>query len=348
MAFQRPTLSELVTRIERDFIARLELQGSVLRRSMIYVMVRVIAGAVHMLYGFAEFIAKQIFPDKSDEAFLVRQAGVFGITPTPATYAQGTVLATGVDSVLIAAGTVLVRSDGATYTVDDEATISSGEAELQVTAALAGADYTLAEDMELVFQSPITDVDATATVTENTSDGTDVEATEAFRARFLSRLAAPPMGGSAADYVAWALEVPGVTRAWFDALALGPNHSVLRFVRDNDVSPIPDSGEVATVQAYIDARKPAHAELTVVAPVEVSQNLTLSITPDNSTTRAAVTAEMNQLMKSQPPGGVLLVSSINTACGTAAGLTDYTVISPSIDVGFGDNELPKLGTITWA
>ena len=37
-------------------------------------------------------------------------------------------------------------------------------------------------------------------------------------------------------------------------------------VRDDDASLIPDAGEVATVQAYIDSLRPVTASVTVVAP----------------------------------------------------------------------------------
>ena len=42
----------------------------------------------------------------------------------------------------------------------------------------------------------------------------DIESTDALRTRMLYTYANPPAGGSASDYVEWALQVPGVTRAW--------------------------------------------------------------------------------------------------------------------------------------
>src|SRR4051812_23787483 len=91
MAFTRPTLRELVDRIQADFVSRLPLDGSPLRVSLVYVLARVIAGAAHMLYGALEWLSRQLFADTSDEAALVRQAALYGITKTPATYATATV-----------------------------------------------------------------------------------------------------------------------------------------------------------------------------------------------------------------------------------------------------------------
>ena len=52
------------------------------------------------------------------------------------------------------------------------------------------------------------------------------------------------------DYVAWATEVPGVTRAWCSPNGMGAGTVVVRFVRDDDDDPIPDSGERVSPGAY--------------------------------------------------------------------------------------------------
>ena len=93
MAFQRPTLAELVERISADLTSRLSLAGAVLRRSVIFVIARVVAGAAHMLHGHIEFLSRQIFPDQSEAEFLVRHASLFGLTRNPATFANGNALA---------------------------------------------------------------------------------------------------------------------------------------------------------------------------------------------------------------------------------------------------------------
>jgi uncharacterized phage protein gp47/JayE len=80
------------------------------------------------------------------------------------------------------------------------------------------------------------------------ADGSDEESTDELRARLLARLQNPPHGGNATDYEAWAKEVSGVTRAWSYPLELGAGTVTVRFVRDDDASPIPDAGEVAAVQ----------------------------------------------------------------------------------------------------
>lgn len=348
MSFERPTLPALVTRIQVDFVSRLELVGAVLRRSVLYVLARVLAGAAHMLHGHLEYLGRQLFPDQSDDAYLVRQASLFSITKVSPSYATGQVTFTGVDGSVIPAGVVLARSDGEEYTTDAEVTIASGEAVADVTATVAGAAGSLVDGLVLAFESPVAGVDATAEVTDVTADGADQESTESLRARVLERLADPPHGGTVADYVAWSKEVAGVTRVWVSPLELGPGTVVVRFARDEDPSPIPDAGEVAVLQAYLDEKAPAHAAVTAFAPVDLPVNFTIEITPDTSTVRAAVAAELEDLILRQgEPGGTILLSAIQTTIGTSAGVTDYVLTVPAANVTATANQLPSLGSITW-
>ncbi len=159
--------------------------------------------------------------------------------------------------------------------------------------------------------------------------GADQEDIEAFRTRFLERLLAPPHGGNATDYVAWAKEVAGVTRAWCYPLEGGAGTVTVRFVRDNDAGLIPDSGEVAAVAAHIATVSPVTAVVTVAAPVADAVAFSLHIVPDTTATRAAVTAELaDLLLRTASPAGTVPLSAIRTAIGTAAGITDYTLTTP--------------------
>ena len=107
----------------------------------------------------------------------------------------------------------------------------------------------------------------------------------------LARIQQPPHGGASYDYTTWALEVSGVTRAWVYPQELGLGTVTVRFVRDFDATPIPYAGEVAAVQAYIDARRPVTALVTVVAPAAVPINFQIQgLTPSNATVQAAGSA----------------------------------------------------------
>jgi uncharacterized phage protein gp47/JayE len=350
MAFARPTLADLVSRIQADLVSRLGGSGAPLRRSVVAVFSRVHAGAVHMLHGHLEYLSRQLFPDLSDDAYLVRQASLYGLSKSAATYATGTVSVPGEIGAVVPAGSVMRRPDGAEYTVDSEATVpGAGPATVSVTASLAGADYSLDEGATLSFESPIVDMDASGTVDAGAVDGTDVESTESLRTRLLARLREAPQGGAENDYTLWALEVPGVTRVWVYPNQLGAGTVVVYFVRDDDVgSIIPSGGEVTAVQDYIDGVRPVTAAVTVAAPTAVTWNFTLEIVPDTADVRDAVEAELTDLFRTEgEPGVTLPLSRVRTAIGIATGLTDYTLTTPAADLTHSAGEIPVLGTITW-
>lgn len=349
MAFERPTLAELVDRIEQDFISRVGLTSPLLRRAFVRVLARVWAGATHMLHGHLDYLARQLFPDQSVEEFLVRQGSLFGVDRNPPEFAQATVTVTGVNATVIPAGTVLTRaSDGAEYTTDADGTISGGTVDIAVTASVAGADSTLDVGQVLAFESPISGADADPEVASSDVDGSDEESEEDYRTRVLERMGDTPTGGSEPDYVAWAKQVPGVTRAWVEPRGLGAGTVVVRFVRDDDASPIPDSGEVATVQAVFDEEAPAHAAPTAVAPTAAPVAFTIEPTPNTTVVRDAIEAEIEDLLRREgEPGETLLLASVRTAVGTATGLTNYVMTVPSADVAHTANQIPTLGVITW-
>lgn len=346
MSFERPTLTQLVDRVQSDFLSRLDLSSPVLRRSVVFVLSRVVAGAAHMLHGHLDFLARQLFPDQSEDEFLERQAGVYGLSRNPADFAKVELEATGVDASIIPAGALYRSAAGLEYSVDEDATIASGTATVSITAVLAGADSSLTDGVELSLESPISGVDTAATVDAVTQDGVDQETIESLRTRLKEHLAEPAHGGTIADYIAWAKEVPGVTRVWVSPLELGPGTVVVRFVRDDDPDPIPDAGEVTAVQTKLDTEAPAHATVTAFAPTDSPVNITLHVEPNTAAVRDAVRAELEDLFVRVPePGGTTLLSSIQTAVGSSPGVVDYAIALPAADVTHTTNQLPSLGTV---
>lgn len=332
-------------------VSRLELPGSLLRRALAKVIARVIAGAAHLLHGHLEFISKQIFPDVSEAEYLDRQASLYGIDRKAATFAGGDVTFTGTNATEIPEGTVIQRADGWQYETTEAGTISSGTATVAVTALTAGEDGNADEDTELTLTAPIAGITATATVAAGgLIDGTDEEEDDDLRARLLERLQNPPQGGSQSDYEQWALAVTGVTRAWVYGNYTGIGTVGVTFVCDDDEdSIIPDAGKVEDVQDYIDERRPVTADVTVFAPTADTIDFTISITPDTPAIRAAVEAELTDLLRRKgAPSTTLYLSQINEAISLAEGEEDHELTVPAADINTVSGHIPVMGTITWA
>jgi uncharacterized phage protein gp47/JayE len=352
--FDRPTLSELITRVRADFRGRLGIGGSLLRRAMANVLAPVWAGAVHELHGHLKWASEQLLADKSEREYMLREAAMYGITPIPATFATGAVTATGTNGSVIAEDTFLVRDDGARYRVTADATISSGTATVSIEAEDAGALGNLEDGETLAPESPIAGVSSTMTVTVDGIDGGfDEESTEGTRARLILRKREPPQGGGDQDYQAWALAVAGVTRVWVYRHEDGLGTVTVRFVMDGEVDIFPDAGAVSDVQNALDSQRPITAEVTAAAPDSLELDFTIEIVPDTVAVRDAVEAELTDLLfRDAEPGdgagrGTIKLSRILVAIGVADGVEDFTLTVPSADVVPAVGELAVMGTITW-
>ncbi|QPC44013.1 baseplate J/gp47 family protein [Kaustia mangrovi] len=350
MAWQRPTLAELIDRISSDFTSRLALSGAVLRRSTIHVFSRVVAGAAHMLHAHLEFLSRQIFPDQSEAEYLERQATLFGLTRRGATFAAGDVEVTGANGVVIPAGAELQRADGTRYETDADATVVDGSATLAVTAVVAGENGNADAGVSLTFVSPVSGVGATAAVaTGAIIDGVDEEDDDSLRGRLLERMRMPPHGGAEHDYIAWAKEIAGVTRVWVFPLEMGAGTVTVRFVLDDDANSIfPDGAKVQEVYDHIEAERPVTAEVYVEAPTPAPLDFQIRVEPATAAVQEAVEAELRDMLRREAePGGTILISHIREAISIAAGEYDHTLVSPAADVEHGTGEMAEFGSITW-
>lgn len=298
MAFVRPTLRELISRISSGIQSRLSVPQ--VRRSNATVYSRVLAGASHELHGFIEYVSKQIFVDTADSEHLDRHASIFGITRKAASKASGTVKFSFQDGVVnIPVGTILQGGDEQQFQVT---VAPNAEGVASVEALVAGEAGNIESGDTLTLISPIEGVISEAE-SQGIAGGADAEDDENLRARVLARQRETPHGGTSSDYVQWALAVPGVTRAWCYPLENGDGTVVVRFVCDDLADISPTSEMVKQVQSYIDSKRPVTADVTVMGPTLKAVNIEIStLTPDTSDVRAAVEAELKDLfMKESEP-----------------------------------------------
>lgn len=163
-----------------------------------------------------------------------------------------------------------------------------------------------------------------------------------------ARYQEPPHGGNPADYVAWALEVPNVTRAWCYPRLNGNGTVDVTFVCDGRADIIPTLGDVAAVQTHIDEVRPATADVTAFAPTPVPLDPSIRLNPDSPEVRAAVLAELNDFIRREAiPAGTTRVSRLREAISSAAGETYHDLVSPADDVDLPAGQIQTLGDVTW-
>lgn len=348
MPVDRPTLPKLIDQGAAEFESRLDGVLARARRSLVGVLNRVVAGGLSALYQYVEWLNRQVWPDQAEAEYLVDHGNRWSKPRNPAAPATGSVTFTGISGTDVAAATVVLRSDGTRFLTDALVTLNAGTATATVTAEVAGQAGNTPIATALQLESPIAGVNSGVTAATALAGGADIEDIEDWRARILARLRSAPQGGAKKDYEAWALEVPGVTRVWVSPGEMGAGTVTVRFARDDDASPIPDAGEVATVQAYIDERRPVTAEAFVVAPIASPVDFTIQLTPNNAAVKAAVEAELRDVIRREgAPAGTLPITHLREAISIAAGEEDHVLTVPSADVVMGTGELPTMGVITW-
>lgn len=350
MPFNRPPLPALVERITSDIESRLPGSDARLRRSNLAVLARVEAGVAHGLYGYLDYIARQVIIDTADTEHLERWAAVWGLARQPPVAAAGSVLATGTAGALVPAGAVLSRADGAEFRVTTETAIAAAGTAVPVVAALPGVGGNTSAAVSLSFAATVAGVASRAAVqAPGLAGGLDTESDDSLRDRLLFRIRRPPQGGSVSDYETWSREVAGVTRVWVRPLYLGDGTVGVFFVRDDDPDIIPTTEQVTALQAWLDARRPVTAQVFAIAPVAAPLAITVRVTPDTPTVRHAVSAELADVLRREAaPGGTILLSHLREAVSIAAGEADHDLQLPASDVVSAAGEMPVMGTITWA
>lgn len=363
MPFERPTVTELVDRISGDIETRLPDVGSLLRRSVLKVLARVFAGAVHLTYGFLAYAKDQLFITTADSNYLDVHGNEYGITRQAATKATGNVTATGTVGTLIPSGSELSSGSGIAYVTNTDYTIGlGGSVTMIVEAVEAGSDGNEDAGSEISFVSPISGIDSAATVTTGgLTGGADQESDNNYRARVLNRKRRVPHGGCEHDLIAWMLEIAGVTRAWAFSLYNGVGTVAVTFVRDGEASIVPSVADIAEMENYlIQHDDPATGE-TVGVPVTMYPGLTvlplttrtidisIAVYPNTATVRTAIeTALENWLLLDGGPGQTLYLSRISEAISSAAGEMRNRIVSPTADIVCGYTEVPILGSLTWS
>lgn len=348
MTFLRPTLSDLVERARTDIETRLPGADARLRHSVLDVLARAHSGAASGLYGYLDFLSRQILPDTAEAEYLARWASIWGIQRKAASVARGDVVFTGQNGVVIPAGTQLSRIDGALYETTSVGTIAGGIATVAFASIDAGAGTAPAALATLTLTTPVAGLNAQATVGIEPADGSDEEDDESLLSRLLTRIQQPPKGGAKSDYEAWALQVPGVTRAWVFPAWMGIGTVGVTFAMDGRENIIPLQADLDAVEAHIDVLRPVTAGLVVFAPTPQPINLLIRLVPNDPAVKAAVELELADVFaRDAEPGGTIWLSRLREAISIAAGEHHHSLELPSEDVAVGDGEIPVLGVVSW-
>ncbi|MEK6788515.1 MAG: baseplate J/gp47 family protein [Pseudomonadota bacterium] len=348
-AFARKTLPQLIAQVKSDINARFQADD-VLRRSDAEVYGRALAASVHSLYGFIDYLARNLLPDLADEEWLTRHASIRQCPRKAAQAASGYARFDGAaDGISISAGALFQGPDGQEYLATADAVAGAGLLRVPVVCQEAGTVGNLDDGVELQLVNPVSGLSSLA-VADTLGAGADLESLEDWRARVLATYAEPPQGGTDADYKRWALEVPGVDRAWVLPALAGAGTVTVAIATSDLVDPTPSTPLLSAVFTAIDAARPVAGKgLFVVSPSLVPFSPSIRLSPDSADLRTAVAVSLREFFyrEGELGGMTLSLSRVSEAISLTPGEFSHQLVAPTTDPIYAALELPVLGIITW-
>lgn len=362
MPFDRPSLSEIISRIKSDYNTYVDNSSTFLRRSFYDVTGKIFGGAHHLQYDYLEYVKDQLFIMTADLENLKLHGAEYGIYLDSGTKSTGSIVASGTAGTSIPAGTQLQSTTGNNYIFDSTVNIGAGGT---VTTTITASSSGVASDEDsgtvLSFVSPIANVNSTCTVAGSGLTGGENEETEdEYRTRILNRKRKPPHGGIAQDYENWALEYTGVTRAWAIEQYYGIGTVGLVVIMDNEDDIFPDETTRNAIKDYINSHTDPTTGKTVGTPVTAkpgfiiidaeprSVNLTLQLDPNTSAMQTLVTSNLNDaILQYAGPGETVALSQLYEAITTTTGEIKSKITAPTDDITTATNQVHVAGTYTF-
>ena len=363
MPWNTPALRDVRTMVRDNLAATVPGANANVPNSLLRVMCDAMGALAHLTLQYIDWLANQLLPDTAETIWLDRHGQIWlknsdgSIGRKLATLASGTITVTGQPGVIIPQYSVLANAPTTGvqtgYETMTQVVVGSTATPVPVRALDPGSAGNMGNATVISFNPPINGVDRDAIVYGELTGGTDDETDDELRARILQRIQQPPMGGEAADYVAWVEAVPGVTRAWCNPLEQGIGTVVTRFMMDNlraDNNGFPLQEDVNAVAAYLDTVRPvAVKDVFVVAPIPFPINLNINqLVVDSSATREAIVEALTaMLFEKAVPGGTVYASWVEAAIADAVGVDHFELVFTTTAMP-SPGHLAILGSIIYA
>lgn len=316
--------------------------------TMLGVLARTVALTLFDVHLHQRWLADQQMVDTATD-WLPRHADIWAIPRIAATFATGAAQFAGVNGTSIPAGTELRAPSGAVYETLATVTIASGTAQASLRAVEAGTAGNASTDVALALVVPIAGItgQAATVVAPGLRGGAPIEGEEAWKSRVLARIRQPPMGGTAADYVAWARAASAlVSQVRVYPNYVGPGTVGVVIAQAGGLAPT--TPELAAIAAAIDLVRPVTAAVSVLACVPTAIAFSIELSPDTAATRLAVTAALDTFFAVEAAIGTEIpLSRVSEAISSAAGEYSHRIMSPTSAIAPTALQLPTRGTITW-
>jgi len=331
MPFSTPSFDELKARYLQT-IANQVPGASVGVDSDHAVRAAAVAAVVESLHEHQWWISRQRFATTADSEFLAMLASERGLVRRPAVAAAGLVRVAGTVGSAASLGQQLLSPSGVVYELTANALIGpTGTVDVSARALVAGLDGETAANTALTLNTPA--VGLTGALVISMDGGQAEEDDESLRVRLLEVMRSGPAGGALADYRRWALEVPGVARAFVFGNRRTLGAVDVAILAPNGVAPSIEL--IEAVSSYIEQKRPVTAAVLVLQPtfvqIEVTATVQLagvSLSGAQTQARAAIAAYFETL----EPGQSVSASQLTAAIQNVPGVLDVHLTAPAANV----------------
>jgi uncharacterized phage protein gp47/JayE len=316
------------------------------------------AALTHLTLRYIDWVTLQLMPDTAEQEWLDRHGDIWlvnadnSIGRKPGTLAVGTVTVFGIDGTTIPIATRLVGGDDWSFETTAQTDVTSSGTVVPVRSLTYGVGGNRAAGDVLVFDTAISGVTGEAPVVE-IDGGIDAETDDQLRERVLRRIRQPPMGGAAYDYEAWALSVPGVTRAWA-ASEMGIGTVTVRFMMDDlraSTGGFPNAADIVTVTNYLNTVRPVTVkDMFVLSPIPQPIDFTiLELEANTLDVRTAIKDSIDAgLRLTAAPGQTIFLSWKYSAVNNAVGVQSFVLGETTDSVMLSPGHMAVLGDLSFS
>ena len=339
MTTPTPDLDTIQKRMESDinhYIPGAELRP---KFSVLTVIIKVYAAAIHSLYQYSWGLLRNILPSTCQESWLSAWAHVLNVPRIEATQAQGMGEFYGTGD--IPAGTELQDPQGNLFKTI--AATGTGEA-VQFIASTAGTSSN-SNASTLALKHPISGVDNNFVITSPPANGTEQEPAEQWRERLVEKFADRQKIGDADDYTELVKSIDSSIRyVWIygNTPGLGQITIICALAGSN---PIPSNEKLSNIKEKLSISKNVGAEIIIEAPS--ATQVPVAISGVNEASKIAINDSLIALFNSQrKQGATLYVADIHAAIRQVYGGI-YRLNQPASDITADAKTLLTMNEISW-
>lgn len=232
------------------------------------------------LFGAYKTLNKMLpisFVDETSGEYLEARCREYGITRKLGTRASVLLQFTGKNGTIIPAGTTVSTQGGVLFSVEEPKRIDDDVIEVLAISQEIGSECNVPANTLTTLVTPVSGVQQ-VTNPQAAEGGADEETDESLFSRLDQYRKSRATSGNVADYLAWAMQTPGVGAAKVLPIWDGPG-TVKVLLVGNDRKPV-DATIVQSCLERIEAVRPIGAQVTVESaaafPVDVAASVKLA------------------------------------------------------------------------